>query len=295
MVQRRTVGKTVFDIINFIVLVGIAFACIMPLWHVLMASFSDPTMLARNEGVIWWPGQPATLKGYELVFQNKNITSGYANTILYVTTSTVLGVLLTAIAGYVLSRKGVKWKNIIMFLITFTMMFNGGLVPTYMVIRDLGWINSRLAVIVPTCMSVFNIVIMRTSIQAIPDSLEESAKLDGAGHMTILFKIILPLVKATTAVLVLFYAVQHWNSWFNAMIYLQKRDLYPLQLILREILVENDISQITSSAEATDTLNLYKPLVQYCTVIVATAPILVIYPFVQKYFVTGVMIGSLKG
>jgi len=164
-----------------------------------------------------------------------------------------------------------------------------------MVIRDLGWIDTRIALIVPGCMSVFNIVIMRTSIQGIPDSLEESAKLDGAGNMTILFKIIMPLVKATVAVLILFMSVGQWNSWFNAMIYLKTRSLFPLQLILREILIQNDTSKIMTGSDAVSQMDLYKPLVQYCTTIVATLPILAVYPFVQKYFVTGVMIGSLKG
>ncbi len=295
MVQKTTVGKVIFDIINYIIMAGIAFICVLPLWHVLMASLSDPTHLARNEGVIFWPLGEATLKGYSLVFKNPNIATGYGNTLIYVTCNTLLGIVTTAIAGYILSRKYFVFKSFLVFFVTFTMMFNGGLIPTYMVIRDLGWIDHRVALIVPGCMSVFNIVIMRTSIQAIPDSLEESAKLDGAGNMTILFKIILPLAKATMAVLILFMAVAQWNSWFNAMIYIKTRRFYPLQLILREILIQNDVSQITSGTEAVNQMDLYKPLVQYCTTIVATAPILCIYPFVQKYFVTGVMIGSLKG
>ena len=295
MVQKKTVGKVIFDIINYIILAAIAFICVLPLWHVLMASLSDPTHLARNEGVIFWPLGEATLHGYSLVFRNPNIATGYGNTLIYVTLNTLLGIVTTAIAGYILSRKYFVFKSFLVFFVTFTMMFNGGLIPTYMVVRDLGWIDKRVALIVPGCMSVFNIVIMRTSIQAIPDSLEESAKLDGAGNMTILFKIILPLVKATMAVLILFMAVAQWNSWFNAMIYIKTRRLFPLQLILREILIQNDVSQITSGTEAVNQMDLYKPLVQYCTTIVATAPILCIYPFVQKYFVTGVMIGSLKG
>ncbi|MDR1117224.1 MAG: carbohydrate ABC transporter permease [Oscillospiraceae bacterium] len=295
MVKRRTAGKISFDIINFVIMVFIAFACILPLWHVLCSSFSDPAHLARNEGAIFWPLGEMTIKGYQLVFRNPNIITGYGNTILYVALGTTLNIFGVSLAGYVLSRKQLGMRNFFTFFITFTMMFSGGLIPTYMIVKNLGWIDKRIALIVPGALSVFNIIIMRTSIQGIPDSLEESAKLDGAGNMTILFRIILPLVKATVAVLVLFSAVGHWNSWFNAMIYLQTRKLFPLQLILREILIENDTTKIMVGSDAVNQMDLYKPLVQYCTTIVATAPILMVYPFVQKYFVTGVMIGSLKG
>jgi len=295
MVQKKTFGRIIFEIINTVLLIGIALACVMPLLHVLFSSLSDPRALARNEGVVLWPLGEATLKGYQLVFRNPNIVQGYGNTIFYVTTATLLGTFMCALCGYILSRSGLMWKGILMFFVTFTMMFSGGLIPFYMVVRNLGWIDKRIALIVPGCISVFNVIIMRTSFMSIPASLEESAKLDGAGHMTILFKIILPLSKAVVAVIVLFIAVGQWNSWFFAMIFLQTRALFPLQLILREILVQNDTSKIMVGSDAVAQMDLYKPLVQYCTTIVATAPILCIYPFVQKYFVTGVMIGSLKG
>jgi putative aldouronate transport system permease protein len=295
MVYKKTFGKVVFDIINVIVLTFIAAMCLMPLLHVLFSSLSDPTALARNEGVVLWPlGQP-TLKGYELVFQNPNIVQGYGNTLFYVTVGTLLGTFMTALCGYVLSRRDILYKNYLTFFVTFTMMFSGGLIPFYMVVRNLGWIDKRIALIVPGSISVFNVIVMRTAFMGIPVSLEESAKLDGAGHMVILFNIILPLSKAVIAVIVLFVAVSHWNSWFFAMIFIQTRALYPLQLILREILVQNDTSKVMVGSDAVAQMDLYKPLVQYCTTIVATLPILMIYPFVQKYFVTGVMIGSLKG
>ena len=295
MVYKKTFGKVVFDIINVTVLVFIAAMCIMPILHVLFSSLSDPRALARNEGVVLWPLGEPTLKGYELVFQNPNIVQGYGNTLFYVTVGTTLGTFMTALCGYVLSRKDILYRGILTFFVTFTMMFNGGLIPFYMVVRNLGWIDKRIALIVPGCISVFNVIVVRTAFMSIPDSLEESAKLDGAGHMTILFRIILPLSKAVIAVIVLFIAVFHWNSWVFAMIFLQTRTLYPLQLILREILVQNDTSKIMVGSDAVAQMDLYKPLVQYCTTIVATVPILCIYPFVQKYFVTGVMIGSLKG
>lgn len=298
MIQRKTAEKIVFDIVNYTLLALIALACVMPLWHVLMASFSEPGPLLRHEGAIFLPLGEPTAHGYSLVFKNPNILMGYGNTLIYVAASSALGIAGVSIAGYVLSRKQLGLRNFFTFFITFTMMFNGGLIPTYMVIRSLGWIDKRVALIIPGCMTVFNIIIMRTSIMSIPDSLEESAKLDGAGNITILVRILLPLCKATVAVIILFMAVAHWNAWFNAMIYLQKsRHLYPLQLILREILIENDTSRVMISANeiSQNAMELYKPLVQYCTTVVATAPILCIYPFVQKHFVTGVMVGSLKG
>lgn len=297
MVQRRTVGKTVFDIINYLLLAFIAVACILPMWHVLMASFSEPGKLLAAKGTVLWPLGNATLEGYRIVFKDKNIATGYGNTLIYVVCYTGIGVVGTLIAGFVLSRTYFMFKNVIVFIITFTMMFNGGMVPTFIVIRNLGMYDTRWAIILPGAISVFNVVIMRTSIQGIPDSLEESAKLDGAGNMTILFKIFVPLIKATIAVIILFMAVGMWNSWFQAMLYLRNQELRPLQLVLREILIRNDTSTMMQNAgmQNRQEIDQYERLVQYTTTIVATAPILCIYPFVQRFFVTGVMIGSLKG
>ena len=181
-----------------------------------------------------------------------------------------------------------------MFFLTFTMMFNGGMIPFYMVVRSMGMLDTRWALIIPGCANVFNIIIMRTSMAEIPEALEEAARIDGAGSLTIMTKIIIPLSKATIAVVVLFYAVAQWNAWFNASIFLQDRSLYPLQLILRDILIKNETVQM-SRTDLENNLAIYKELVKYCTTVVATLPILCIYPFVQKYFVKGVMIGSVKG
>jgi ABC-type glycerol-3-phosphate transport system permease component len=195
MVYKKTFGKVVFDIINVTVLVFIAAMCIMPILHVLFSSLSDPRALARNEGVVLWPLGEPTLKGYELVFQNPNIVQGYGNTLFYVTVGTTLGTFMTALCGYVLSRKDILYRGILTFFVTFTMMFSGGLIPFYMVVRNLGWIDKRIALIVPGSISVFNVIVVRTAFMSIPDSLEESAKLDGAGHITILFNIILRCLK----------------------------------------------------------------------------------------------------
>jgi len=204
---------------------------------------------------------------------------------------------LTILGGYVLSRRNLLWGNVIMFFITFTMFFSGGLIPFYIVVTKLGLYNSRWAVILPSAVSVFNLIIMRTSFQEIPENIEESALIEGAGHLTILTRIMVPLSKATIAVIALFYAVSIWNSWFNASIFLKDRNKYPLQLVLKEILVMNDTSQVVTSSSDTTALNtdIYKPLVKYCTIVVSLLPVLCFYPFSQKYFIKGVMIGAIKG
>lgn len=297
MFYKKTFSHKIFNLLNIILMAAIAFICIAPIIHVLFASISDPAMLMKNKGIILWPLGHPTIQGYVKVFQNENIISGYANTLIYVSLGTGLNMILTVLGGYALSRKKLLWKNLIMFLIVFTMWFSGGLVPTYMVVYKLGLIDTRSAVILPTAMSAFNLIIMRTGFSGIHASIEEASKIDGAGDFITLFKIMIPLNKAVIAVIALFYLVFNWNQWFNALIYLpNKRQLYPLQLILREILIKNDLSSmVTAEAGKTNEQDLYRQLVKYSTVIVATLPILCIYPFVQKYFVKGFMIGSVKG
>ena len=296
MVRRRTLGGLLFTIFNYLLLTVFAVICILPMLHALMASLSDPATLSRNDGLVLWPLGKATLDGYRYVFHNRSLGMGYINTLIYVVSGTALGVLMTYVAGYVLSRRNLGLGRFLSLMMLFTMWFNGGLIPTYMVVKDLKLIDTRLALILPTAMSVYNFIIMRTSLAEVPVSLEESAKIDGAGHFTIMFRIIMPLCKATIAVISLYYAVTIWNSWFNATIYLPHAShLRPLQVVLREILIESDISSMSVPSDAASSTDLYKQLVQYATIIVATVPILAIYPFVQKYFVTGVMIGSIKG
>ena len=285
-----------FDVFNIVLMLMICFVCVAPILHVIFASVSDPKQLASHTGIILKP-LGFTLIGYKIVFDNPVILIGYLNTIFYVVVGVALSTFLTLLGSYALSRKNLLWGNAIMLFITFTMFFSGGLIPFYIVVTKLGLYDSRWAVILPSAISVFNLIIMRTSLREIPDSLVESAHIDGAGHFTILMKIIIPLSKATIAVIVLFYAVSIWNSWFNASIFLSDRNKYPLQVILKEILVMNDSSQVlTSSADTTGVnTNLYKSLVKYCSIVVATLPMLCFYPFVQKYFIKGVMVGSIKG
>jgi putative aldouronate transport system permease protein len=233
---------------------------------------------------------------YEMVFKNPMIARGYMNTIMIVFLGVTLNMLFTAVAAYFVSRKNVMWSKTVMIMIIITMYFNGGLIPNYFNIKQLGLYDSLWSLILPGIISTFNLIIMRTAFLAVPDSLEESARLDGANHFIILFKIILPLTMPTVAVLILYYAVGHWNGWFNAMIYLRSRTKFPLQLVLREILIQNDSSSMTAgmSGDTGDKLAISETI-RYATIIVATLPILCVYPFLQKYFVKGVMVGAVKG
>lgn len=289
---RVSTGRKVFCVINYTMLALLGLVCVLPMWHVVCASLSDPMDLAVHKGLILWPLGEATVQGYVLMMGNKSILSGFLNTLFYVGVGTLLNAVLTIMGGYALSRKNFLYRDGVMAVIAFTMLFNGGMIPTYIVVTKLGLYDSRWSLILPTAVSVFNLIVMRTSMQEIPDSLEESAKLDGAGHWRIMWSIILPVCKATVAVITLFYAVANWNAWFNAMLYLQDRGKYPLQLIMREIVMQN--TQGTSSALSSLT-DVYRPLVKYAVIVFSTMPILVVYPFAQKYFVKGVMIGSVKG
>jgi putative aldouronate transport system permease protein len=293
MVIKKTLGEKIFDALNVLFMCILMFISFYPVLHVLAASFSDPSRLMRHQGPLMWP-LGFTLKGYELVFENPNILSGYKNTIIYLVLGTIINIFMTSLGAYVLSRKNVMFGRPLMFIITFTMYFGGGLIPWYLLIKNMGMLDTIWAMIIPGAISTYNLIVMRTSFMAIPDSLEESARIDGANDFTILFKIILPLSKAVLAVMILFYAVGYWNSWFTAMLFLKSRKLFPLQLILREILITNSKDTMMQQMISPMEKDLYKDLIQYCTIIVGTVPIFFVYPFLQKHFTQGVMIGSLK-
>ncbi len=296
MVQRKSPGKIVFDIFNTLFMIFLMAVCLLPVLHVIFASFSDAHWVMNQTGLIWRI-KGLNIEGYKLVFANKDLISGYLNTFLYVIASTALGLFLTVITAYAVSRKDALFSNFIMFFISFTMLFNGRMIDSYIVItKMLGWYDNRLAIIVPMSLSAFNLILVRTAMTTVPASLEESAMLDGAGRFTILFKIVLPLIKATLATVVLYLVIGQWNSWFQASIYLRDRSKFPLQLILKEILITGDTSttQVNASDYAGDTA-IYKQLIKYCTIVVSTLPIFIFYPFIQKYFEKGVMVGAIKG
>lgn len=234
------------------------------------------------------------MNAYYSVFKNPSILTGYRNTLFILLVGTLYSVTLTSLGAYVLSRRNFLMRNFFMMAITFTMFFNGGLIPFYMIVKKVGLYNSLLSLIIPLGISTYNLIIMRTSFAAVPTELEEAALIDGAGHWTILFKIYLPVSKAIIAVMVLYYGVGLWNGWFYSMIFLADRSKFPLQLILREILIQNDTSSVTSGVGVEDGFSVAES-VKYAVIVIGTLPILCIYPFVQKYFVKGVMIGAVKG
>ena len=294
MVTKRSPGEIIFDIGNAVFLGILTLIFLYPMWYVIMAAFSDPARFVSHTGLLWLP-EGFSLAGFKMVLRTASIVTGYGNIILYVITGTALNILLTSMGAYVLSRKKLYIRRFLSLAIVFTMYLSGGLIPFYLTVRNLGLYNTRLALILPVAVNTWNLIVMRTSMSQVPDSLEEAAKIDGATDFVILFRVILPVIKSTVAVLVLFYAVQHWNSWFNAMIFLQDRSKYPLQLFLREILLSGSMTDIATGSTGEDVNNvLTMNMLKYCTIVVSTLPILCIYPFLQKYFVKGVMIGSVK-
>lgn len=286
---KESFGSRLFDVVDVLIICVLLACVLIPLIHIVAASFSNPSLFVGHKGILLWP-EGFSLASYQAVLKNAFLWTGYANTLFIVIVGTVLNVLLSMVAAYCLSRKHVAAGPTIMKLLVFTMYFSGGMIPLYLVVKGVGLYGSRWALILPTLVDTYNLIIMRTAFAGVPDSLEESAKLDGANAWTILWRIMAPLVKPTVAVITLYYAVSHWNSWFNAMLFLRDKTQYPLQLILRQILIQNDTADMTAGADY-----LISETIQYATVVVATLPILCIYPFVQKYFVKGVMIGAIKG
>lgn len=291
---KESPSRKAFNVFNIIFMLCMIVITLYPLLYVVFASLSDSNELMKHSGLLLKP-VGFSWAAYKAVFLNPNILQGYKNTIIVLISSVAVSMFLTCLAAYVLSRKNVLFNGVITFIIMFTMFFSGGMIPTYLLVNNLGLTNTYWALILPTAISTYNMIIMRTGFAAIPESLEESAKIDGANHFTILFKIVIPLAKPTMAVIMLYYAVACWNSWFNAMIYLQKRrDLQPLQLILRGILIENDTSNMQDGNVGQDTESIAESI-KYAVIVVATLPILAIYPFLQKYFIKGIMIGAVKG
>jgi putative aldouronate transport system permease protein len=287
---KESFGEKVFNKINIIIMLVLVVVTLYPFWYVAVASFSDGDKLMQHSGLLFKP-LGFSLSAYKVTFQNAMLVKGYLNTTFILVVGTFLNIVMTSLGAYFLSRKDVMWKKTIMFAIVFTMYFNGGLIPFYLTVKQLHLDNTLWALIIPNLINTYNLIIMRTAFMAIPDSLEESAKLDGASHFTILVRLILPLTGPTIAVMILYYGVGYWNAWFNASIFLRNRELFPLQLILREILLQN------TNADSNKTLidqESIQQTIKYALIIVSTVPILCIYPFLQKYFVKGVMIGALK-
>ena len=284
-----------FEIVNGIILILLMIGCLYPFLYVIFASFSDPWELVKHKGLLAAP-LGFSLEGYKAVFSNRSILTGYITSVVNLVAGTSLNLILTLLAAYAVSRKNFLLKRPIVILIVFTMFFNSGIIPRFLVVKSMGLYDSRLSMILPTAINVFNLVIMRTAIENLPDSLEEAAVLEGANDFDILFKIVAPLIKSTIAVLVLYYGVAHWNQWYQALMYIQTREKYPLQLVLREILIGNSTeSMAAGGVDSSGTSAVIGEVIKYATIVVSTVPILSIYPLLQKHFVKGVMVGAVKG
>ena len=293
MKVKRSAGEKIFDFLNIVIMLFMIMITLYPFLYVIFGSVSTPFGFASHTGVLWKP-QGFQLEAYKVVLQNDDIITGYINTIINVVIGTGFNILLTTLTAYVVSRKDFMFKGFLMKMMMVTMFFNGGMIPTYLMMQQLGIMGKRASIILPGLISVTNVIIMRTSFQEIPDALEESAHIDGANEFVILFMIILPLSLPVIAVMVLFYGVGHWNNWFNAMLYLRDRNLFPLQLILREILVYSSTDDMMISLGSFKGQDMSE-IIKYATIVVSTIPILCVYPFLQKHFVKGVMIGAVKG
>nr|WP_318281021.1 carbohydrate ABC transporter permease [Paenibacillus bovis] len=292
--QKISDGKF-FDIGVIFISVLIVIMVLYPLIFVVSASFSDPAKVMRGDMWLWPVG--FNLDAYKEILNNSAVWTGYKNTIFYTLLGTSINILLTTLAAYPLSRRDLPGRNVFMFLITFTMFFHGGLIPTFLVVQGLGMIDTIWAMVIPNAIATYNLIVMRTYFQSsIPWELQEAAMIDGCSNIKMLFNIILPLSKPIIAVMILFYAVSHWNAFFNALIYLRDDSMYPLQLILREILLVSQASGTESAGQfGMDEKILLGESIKYALVIVASVPVLIMYPFVQKHFVKGVMVGSIKG
>jgi len=294
-VHRDNGIDRVFSITNYVVLFLFLLAVAYPMIYVVSASFSSPS--AVTAGKVWlWPVD-LSMDGYDAVFKSDRIWVGFRNSLFYASVGTLVNVVMTILAAYPLSRKDFAGRNVVMFLFVFTLLFGGGLIPTYLVVKQTGLLNTVWAMIIPGALSVYNVIITRTFFQAtIPDELLEAAQMDGCSDFRFVRDVVIPLSGPIIAVNALFYAVGHWNAFFNALIYLTNPNLFPLQLVLREILVQEnyDPAAMRDITEMFRRQELARVL-KYALIVVATVPVLAIYPFVQKHFVRGVLIGSLKG
>lgn len=291
---RASRGDRAFNFTNDLLLLVAFLIVLYPLIYILSSSFSAPKAVATGR-VFLWPVD-LSLRGFEAVFEHKAIVSGFLNTIFYTVVGTVVNIIMTVMAAYPLSRRSIPGRRVLLFFFTFTMIFNGGLIPSYLLNSDLGLINTRAVMIIPVAISVYNVIICRTFFEStIPDELLEASQIDGCSHIRFLIQIVMPLSKSILAVLILYYALGHWNSYFQAFIYLTDRGKFPLQIILRDILVLNSVNDIIADPQLYAARQGMAELLKYSLIIVSSAPFMVAYPFVAKHFVKGVMLGSVKG
>lgn len=290
---KKSFGSVCYDVFSTLLLILLCLVMLYPMLYVLFASLSDGNLIMSHSGLLLRP-LGFNFSAYKIVLSDERIFSGYTNTIIVMVTGLMLNMVLTCLGAYFLTRKNVYFQKHIMILITITMFINGGLIPTYLVVKNLGLLDSRLSLILPVAVNTYNLIIMKSGFASVPVSLEEAAKIDGANDVWVLIRVMIPLAMPTISVLILYYAVYHWNAWFNAMIYITNRELHPLQVILREILLKNQ-NQDNLSTAAMQNFESLSESIKYATIMVSVIPALCIYPFLQKYFTKGVMIGAVKG
>lgn len=290
---KRGKPEIAFTIFNYIFFILLCIIMVYPFWHVIMMSLSSVEATAKG-GVFLWP-KGFNLDTYAKVFQDPSIWSGYLTTIMVTISGVFFGTLFTATTAYPLSKKDLPFSKLMLFLVLFTMLFSGGMIPGYLLMKNLGLIDNRLSLVLPGLVSAYNVIIMKSFFQSLPESLEESAKIDGATEVTIFWKIILPLSKATVATIALFTAVGYWNDYFSTVLYINTKEKWALQAVLRYMLTNTNQAMQAAGVSVASATNVTAATIKAASVVVATVPILCVYPFVQKYFVKGVMIGGVKG
>ncbi|CAN7247682.1 carbohydrate ABC transporter permease [Paenibacillus sp. LjRoot153] len=294
MNKHGSIGSKIFDNFNILFLVLLVFATLYPIYYIFIVSISDGNLVTR--GMIKWIPMDITFDAYKVVLKNPEIWRTYGNTLLYTTVGTMINVIMTALCAYPLSRKDFYGRGIFIFMVAVTMFISGGLIPTYLVVQKLGLVDTMWALVLPPAISTFNMIIMKTYFEGIPMALQESAYLDGANEIQVLFKIIIPLSLPVMATMVLFYSVHHWNSFFPALIYLNDSDKFPVQVLLRNIVIAGEFSDQTADiGSASSNFRVVAANYKFAVIIITILPILVVYPYLQKYFVKGAMIGALKG
>lgn len=301
MGKKSSINKiTLFDVINNLIFILILFIVCYPIYWIIIASISNPDLV--NMGKVWLVPEGLNFMGYKTIFTFDTIWIGYRNSLIYTVLGTTINIMVTVTAGYALSRKDLAGRSVLMIILIIPMYFGGGLIPTYLLVNKLGILDSILAMILPNALSIFYVIISKAFFEStIPGELRESAVLDGCDDFKFFFYVILPLSKAIIAVLTVYYAAGHWNSYFQALIYLKSKNLMPLQIVLRDILIQNStdneafmLNLLTNNKNQLEKLKLAQ-LIKYGIIIVSSVPLLILYPFVQKYFEKGVMIGSIKG
>lgn len=284
----KLTGRKVFNFFNIAFMLFLILITAYPFYYVVIASFSDPVKLSAHSGILLAPLKPYEFGAYEAVFSHPLLISGFLNTLFLAVVGTFMNLFFTALGAFFLSQKGPMFKNVIVTMVIITMYFYGGLVPNYLLIKNLGLLNSRMALILPGLINAVHMIILKTAFQSIPESLTESALLDGGSYFQILLKIMIPLSKATLAVLVLYHVIGYWNEWFQASIYLRDKNKYPLQLAVKNLLEED------AALKGDAVMTRYAQLMKYAIIVVVSSPIVILYPYLTKYFEKGVMMGSVK-